>query len=106
MYDRPAVVALREHLAAAVAAYPALTDEAHMKAFQERVCAVVDELKGAGWPPERVIVAVKQVANDAGLHSSRSVLSASAPLTERDVALVHMVRWCIERYYGVDGPAV
>jgi len=105
MYDRPPVVALREHLAAVVAAHPVRTDEALTQALQESVCAVVDELKDAGWPPERVIVAVKQVADDAGLHSSRNVLSASAPLTERDVALVHMVRWCIERYYGVDGPA-
>jgi hypothetical protein len=70
------------------------------------VCAVVDELKNAGWTPERVIVGVKQIAEDAGLRPTRSILSATAPLTERDVAIVHMVRWCVEQYYGVAIPPV
>src|SRR4051795_1252727 len=101
MYDRPPVAALREYLAGVVAAHPALPAEAQSQELRQHVCAVVDELKAADWPPERVIIAVKQVADDVGLRSSRSVLSASAPLTEQDVAIVHMVRWCIEQYYGV-----
>jgi hypothetical protein len=46
---------------------------------------------------------VKTVADDAGLRPSRYILSASAPLTAPDAAIVHMVRWCIELYYDVDG---
>ena len=104
MYDRPPIVALRDYLAAAVAAHPAIAEEAYRQELHQRVCAVVDELKAADWPPERVIVAVKRVAEDVGLRPTRSILSASDPLSEQDVAIVHMVRWCIEQYYGVDNP--
>jgi hypothetical protein len=99
MYSRPPVVALRDYLAAVVAAHPVIAINNDNQELRARVCAVVDELKAADWPPERVIVAVKQVADDAGLHSSRRLLSATDPLTERDAALVHMVRWSIEHYY-------
>jgi hypothetical protein len=58
-----------------------------------------DELKGLGLPPERVIVAVKRVANEAGLHSSR-VIPSPRHLEGKDKLLVDMVGWCIERYYG------
>ena len=101
MYDRPTVVALREHLAAVVQAHPSLADEHNVEAIRARVGGVVDDLKAAGWPPERVIIAVKQIAADAGLSPSRSVLSATLPLNEYDAAIVNMVRWCIEQYYGV-----
>ena len=105
MYDRPPVVALHDYLAAVAAAHPALAAERQTKELRRRVCAVVDELKAAGWQPERVIIAVKQVAEDAGLRPTKSILSATAPLTERDIAVVHIVRWCIEQYFGVDIPA-
>jgi hypothetical protein len=38
--------------------------------LRERVCAMVDEFKPGGWPPERVLV-VKQVADDVGLRPCR-----------------------------------
>jgi hypothetical protein len=37
------------------------------------VWAYVDHLKADGWPPERVIVAVKRVASDAGFHPTATV---------------------------------
>jgi hypothetical protein len=103
MYERPPVVALRDYLAA-IASHPSLGEEAQTEELHKRVCSVVDELKAAGWPPERVIVAVKQVAEGVGMHPSRSVLSATSPLGAKDATLVKMVRWCIEEYYGVDIP--
>jgi len=97
MLDVPAVVALRDHIAAS----PRLDD-----ALYDAVCAVVDHLKSVGWSPERVIVAVKQIADDAGLRPTRAVLSASQMPTEGDILLIRMVEWCIERYYGSEpGPA-
>jgi hypothetical protein len=104
MYERRPVVALRDYLATFVAAHLSLAEDSSREEMHQRVCAMVDELKAAGWPPERVIVAVKQVADDAGLRPSRGVLSAKNALTEQDTAVVYMVRWCIEQYYGVDIP--
>ena len=104
MYDVPAVVALRDYLGVFVATHPLMAKSAYQEELRQRVRAVVDELKAADWPPERVIVAVKQVANDAGLSPTRHILSATAVLTESDAAIVHMVRWCIERYYDIETP--
>lgn len=68
--------------------------------IQREVCAYADELKDLGLPPERVIVAVKRVANEAGLHTTRRVVPSSIQLDGKDKLLVDMVGWCIERYYG------
>lgn len=98
MLDLPSVVRLREGLndtARAIAAGSHTIDHG----LQERVCAVVDDLRALGWPPERVIVAVKQVAEDAGVRGSRNVLRVSGGLTGADQILQNIVRWCIEHYY-------
>jgi hypothetical protein len=52
-----------------------------------RVCAVVDELKGAGTLPERIIVAVRGIATESGIRWS------DVQMFER------VIGWCIERYY-------
>jgi hypothetical protein len=93
VYNSPAVVVLRDDIERG----PRLDDS-----LRDEVCAVVDELKGAGWPPERVIVAVKRIADDAGLRPSRNVLSATGDLSPDDALLVRMVQWCIERNYRAD----
>lgn len=67
--------------------------------IQEHVWDYADELKRLGQPPERVIVAVKYTANQAGINGTR-LLTSSRALDERNKLLVDMVRWCIERYYG------
>ena len=64
------------------------------------VSAYVAELKALGFPPERVIIAVKRAANEAGLYSTVRVTGISHDLNDADKLLVDMVRWCIERYYG------
>jgi hypothetical protein len=61
---------------------------------------MVDDLKAEGWPPERVIIAVKRVAEEAGIRTTHGVLSTTAPLTQQDMATVNAVRWCIQRYYS------
>jgi hypothetical protein len=95
MQDTPAVVALRDDIARGLR--PSLHS-----ALYEKVCAVVDELKAAGWPPERVIVAVKRIADEAGVRPSKNVLSRGADITDDDALIVQMVKWCIERYYRRD----
>lgn len=62
----------------------------------------VDSLKTLEWPPERVIVAMKRIVNDAGLSSSARVTLPGVSIDERDALLVDMVGWCIKRYYGAN----
>jgi len=64
------------------------------------VCEYVDAVKAMGWPPERVIVAVKRIAADAGVQSSTRMMLTGGALTDRDQLLVDLVGWCIERYYA------
>lgn len=99
MYDRPPIVALRDLLALVVAEHPRQKQELQHAELRRCVYAVADDLKSAGWPPERAIVAVKQVAFDVGMSPTRGVLSSRAPLTEQDAAILDMVRWTIERYF-------
>ena len=73
--------------------------EAEQDVLRAQLCAVVDEFKAAGCLPERVVIAVKQIAEDAGLRPSRAVMVAGAPLSQRDTTMMALVRWCIEHYY-------
>jgi hypothetical protein len=99
MLDSPKVVVLRESLARALAASDRHRDD---KILRDQVCAVVDDLKAAGWPPERAIVAVKEIANEAGLMQTRNVLSLkNLNLDARDALMVRVVKWCIDCYYDV-----
>jgi hypothetical protein len=99
MLRSPKVLALRDTLARALATSDLDWQE---KTMHDQVCEVVEELKAAGWPPERTIVAIKQIAAEAGLLESRSVLSLTVrELDARDALTVKLVRWCIECYYDV-----
>jgi hypothetical protein len=56
-----------------------------------QVCAFVRERRDAGDPPERVIVALKDVIDYATLRS---------PRTEAQTGLVEtIVKWCIREFY-------
>ncbi|HET9727998.1 MAG TPA: hypothetical protein VF785_02625 [Gemmatimonadaceae bacterium] len=65
-----------------------LMSTAERDRLRETVCAFVDQLKREGLPPERVIVELRSIADQA----------RSGVLTESLIA--DAVRWCIERYYG------
>lgn len=76
--------------------------------LRRRVLAYVDATKGLGWPPERIIVEVKQIVADAGLGSSWRRTPTGRPLTAVDSLRVDMVNWCIHHFYaphdGSGGP--
>src|SRR5262249_12719733 len=57
------------------------------------------ELKDLGLPPERVVVAVKQAASDAGIRPCPSVLASRRCGDARTNLLVDVVSWCIAGYY-------
>jgi hypothetical protein len=103
MLNSPKVPALRDSLARAL---KTSNDYPGDKTLRDEVCAIVDEMKAAGWPPERAIIAVKQIATEAGLKESRAVLALSnKQLDERDALMAKVVRWTIECYYDVLQPA-
>ena len=104
MLNSSRVPALRESLSRALMRAPESRPDD--KALRDEICAVVDEMKAAGWPPERTIIAVKQIAADAGLMESRALLTLSNnQLDARDALMVKVVRWTIESYYDVLQPA-
>lgn len=99
MLNSPRVLALRETLARAATT---LTTSHYLttdKALRDEVCALVDDLKALGWPPERTIIAIKEIAVDAGLVPSRGVLVRDRDLDPRDALVAKLVRWTIECYY-------
>jgi hypothetical protein len=87
MPDGSAAEALRHAFADAFPIARLLT-AAERDRLRETVCAFVDELKRQGLPPERVIVELRSIADQA----------RTGVLTESLIA--DAVRWCIERYYG------
>lgn len=75
------------------------TDTTMDETLQDDVCEVVDELKALGWPPERAIIAIKQIAEEAGLSHSQRVLMKNHELGARDALVAKVMRWTIECYY-------
>lgn len=73
---------------------------ASARGLNRLVADFVHERRALGWPPERVIVALKQVAQEAGLQSADRVSTLDAEITARDELLGEMVRWCIDAYYS------
>jgi Mg-chelatase subunit ChlD len=106
MDDRASVAALRDALAVVVELHPAPIGAENRTRIKDQVRAVVDDLRAAGWPPERVIVALKHTAYEAGLRPTRFVvLSQHASIDEHDGLIVDIVRWCIEQYYELEQPS-
>lgn len=99
MLNSPKVLALRDSLAHAVTSSSIAAQCTTEKALYDEVCAVVGDLKQAGWPPERAIIAIKELAREAGLTQSQGVLVRDRDLNPRDALLAKLVRWTIECYY-------
>jgi hypothetical protein len=99
MLNNPKVLALRDSLARASTTLSTSVYKGTDKELKDEVCAVVDELKAAGWPPERSIIAIKEIAHEAGLTQSQRVLVRDRDLSPRDALLAKIVRWTIECYY-------
>jgi len=74
-------------------------DPATERDIERLVLDYVDERKAAGWPVERIIIAMKQIAREAGIRPSPFMTKPHGPITTTDELLVEMVGWCIRRYY-------
>lgn len=69
-------------------------------ALKESVCAFADDKRRLGWPPERVLVALKEHARAAGFRITPPSVPLIGQRTDMDMLLKDVVRWCIERYYS------
>jgi hypothetical protein len=96
MLDRDSTARLRKRFAE-LRIPPSDVDRA---ALRQLVFEYVDELKGLGWTPERVIVAVKSIAREAGVRQTSGILRNDLPIAGPDKLLVDVVGWCIQRYYS------
>jgi hypothetical protein len=94
VHDAPAAQAVRSSLAI-IASRPNALTESDIALLRKRVYAAVDELKSVGWSIERIIVRMKTVCAEEGVHPA-SAWHARAQTSIID----HAVRWCIERYYA------
>ena len=99
MLNSPKVLALRESLARASTALAASDFTVADEKLRDQVCDVVDEVKQLGWPPERAIIAIKEIAEEAGLTQSSRVLLKNHELDVHDALLARIVRWTIECYF-------
>lgn len=98
MHENDVGSVLQERLASL--RFPTADDA--QRELQRCVWAYVDDRKAAGWPAERVIIAVKQLARDVGIKPSTIIVKRDARPTTRDEFLVDMIGWCIHRYYRQD----
>lgn len=69
--------------------------------LRRQVREYASELKQLGLPPERVLVAMKCAANDAGIRQCSSVVPSRRSLDARTNLLTEIVGWCIAGYYDV-----
>lgn len=101
MLNSPKVFALRENLHRAALTLNTSAHGLSDKELRDEICSVVDDLKAAGWPPERALIAMKEIAFEAGLTQTRDVLRRDRELCARDALLAKVVRWTIDCYYDV-----
>ena len=72
------------------------------RTLRDAVWSYVDDARGRGEPPERVIVDIKELAHRAGVFSSRVSVLTGRPQSSADAVMQRAVTWCIQRYYAVE----
>jgi hypothetical protein len=68
--------------------------------LRDVVCDHVRELKRRGYPPERVLIAVKGLLREAGVTKTGPLADRGSALLGPETELVErVVAWCIEEYF-------
>jgi hypothetical protein len=96
MYETDTGHAVRESLRA-LAKRPEVSVPDEEVLLQQRIFAAVEELKAMGWPIERIIVRIKEVASEVGVPLGHTRYAA-----DRHPAVANAILWCAERYYRKD----
>jgi len=66
--------------------------------LREAVCDYVRELKARGYPPERVLVAVKALLAEGGVKRSAWADGDAAAIHPENEVVDRVVTWCVEEY--------
>jgi hypothetical protein len=103
LYDQPAGRAVRASLATLASKSGTLTDS-DTGLLRDRITIAVAELKANGWPVERIIVRLKQVAKEVGFPPPLSNALSPVESDRRDLLWVATVKQCIEDFYREDPP--
>jgi hypothetical protein len=67
--------------------------------LQAHVCAFVDDRRNEGWSVERVIIALKLIADEAGLFRGDPRGIVRNPPRDGARLVAVLVSWCIDHYY-------
>jgi hypothetical protein len=97
MYAQPAGIAVRASLAAI--ADKSTLSGSDTSQLHQRICVAVDELKTVGWPIERIIVRLKQVAEEVGFRPPQNTHLTTGEIDRREVVWDEIVKECIDQYY-------
>lgn len=87
---RPSAVLALTRAFAAVPTHSVPLTEDERSDLQGKVCALTDEMKQTGAPPERVIIKIRTLARAAGLDGFADALVGDA------------VRWSLDRYFPAE----
>jgi hypothetical protein len=100
MQNLPSIVTLRERLRT-IKSYDAFRgpEEAYNE-LRRDVDAVVDDLRALEWPPEHIVVGIKEIAQEAGLTGTKAWLRVGGRQMPRDEFVGQIVRWGVQRYVG------
>ncbi len=71
---------------------------AERQAFYEAVCLFADEVKALGWPPQRMIIALEEMAADRRAQADERD-SFDDQVSDIDELVADLVAWAVERYY-------
>ena len=74
--------------------------EAQRLGLRDSLNCVVDEQKALGAPVERIILALKQIARDAGLQPRSRIALVNARNSGMDELLADIVAWAVARYFA------
>jgi hypothetical protein len=73
-------------------------DERARNEVRRCVDEYVDSIKTQDWPPERMLVGLKRIAEESGLRSK--ALPKPESRGSRSDLMMDMVAWSIQRYYA------
>ena len=69
--------------------------------LRDAVCDHVRELKRRGYPPERVLIAVKALLSEAGVRKTGPLAGGGSATLGPETGIVErVVAWCIEEYFS------
>jgi hypothetical protein len=98
--DSDAATRMRRALAAVAngkGSHPELEQAAH---------ALVTELKQAKFPPEQMLLHIKEILAEAGMRANYASPSLDGPPTDASMVYQDVIAWSIRSYYdGADGAA-